>query len=191
MKIEITGNPGTGNTFSEVHIGYVNNYNPNATTVVQNYYDGKQPASGNPPREVAESNQHNAKSQPLSEEQRSQLRKQIKDYVNRLSPIYVTTEWRDRYDQLWDAIIDLPEVSAKIYDPGKQQCPFNRNLIANILHLLGEKGIINRSKKSDLAVALENTTETNIRQKLSTTIQDKDMHQAIINLIKTYPSRKI
>lgn len=62
MKIEITGNPGTGNTFSEVHIGYVNNYNPNATTVVQNYYDGKQPDAGNPPREVAESNQHNAKS---------------------------------------------------------------------------------------------------------------------------------
>ena len=125
MKIEITGNPGTGNTFSEVHIGYVNNYNPNATTVVQNYYDGKQPASGNPPREVAESNQHNAKSQPLSEEQRSQLRKQIKDYVNQLSPNYVTADWRDRYDQLWDAIIDLPEVSAKIYDHGHQDWPFN------------------------------------------------------------------
>lgn len=33
MDLKITGNPGTGNTFQEVHIGTVQNYNPNATTV--------------------------------------------------------------------------------------------------------------------------------------------------------------
>jgi|GEM_PF-825364 hypothetical protein len=191
MKIEITGNPGTGNTFSEVHIGYVNNYNPNATTVVQNYYDGKQPDAGNPPREVAESNQHNAKSQPLSEEQRSQLRKQIKDYVNQLSPNYVTADWRDRYDQLWDAIIDLPEVSAKIYDHGHQDWPFNGYLIAHIMHLLREKGIIKQEKDATLARALEEKgVDSSIRRQLSYTIPDKDMHQAVINIIETFPNRK-
>lgn len=34
MDININGNPGTGNTFQEVHITNVQNYNPNATTVI-------------------------------------------------------------------------------------------------------------------------------------------------------------
>ena len=38
MKLDITGNPGTGNTFSETHIDYVENYNPNAQTVINNNY---------------------------------------------------------------------------------------------------------------------------------------------------------
>ena len=37
MDIKIKGNPGTGNTFQEIHIGTVQNYNPNATTVINNY----------------------------------------------------------------------------------------------------------------------------------------------------------
>lgn len=38
MDINITGNPGQGNTFQEIHIGTVQNYNPNATTVINNNY---------------------------------------------------------------------------------------------------------------------------------------------------------
>ena len=38
MDIKIEGNPGTGNTFQEIHIGTVQNYNPNATTVIN--YNG-------------------------------------------------------------------------------------------------------------------------------------------------------
>ena len=34
MDLKITGNPGTGNTFQEVHIGTVQNYNPNASSVI-------------------------------------------------------------------------------------------------------------------------------------------------------------
>ena len=42
MDINIKGNPGTGNTFQEIHIGTVQNYNPNATTVINNNYGDKQ-----------------------------------------------------------------------------------------------------------------------------------------------------
>lgn len=42
MDINITGNPGTGNTFQEIHIDTVQNYNPNATTVINNNYGDKQ-----------------------------------------------------------------------------------------------------------------------------------------------------
>ena len=34
MELKIEGNPGTGNTFQEIKIGYVENYVPNATTIM-------------------------------------------------------------------------------------------------------------------------------------------------------------
>jgi len=37
MDIKIEGNPGTGNTFQEINIGTVHNFNPNATTIINNY----------------------------------------------------------------------------------------------------------------------------------------------------------
>lgn len=36
MKVDIKGDPGTGNRYDEVHIGHVDNYAPNAKTVVNN-----------------------------------------------------------------------------------------------------------------------------------------------------------
>lgn len=38
MKIEVKGNPGTGNTFTEINIGHVRSVLPNVTRVVNNYY---------------------------------------------------------------------------------------------------------------------------------------------------------
>ena len=60
------------------------------------------------------------------------------------------------------------------------------------MHLLREKGIIKQEKDATLARALEEKgVDSSIRRQLSYTIPDNDMHQAIINLIKTYPNRKI
>lgn len=42
MEINIKGDPGQGNTFQEIHINKVDNFNPNATTVINNYYGEKQ-----------------------------------------------------------------------------------------------------------------------------------------------------
>lgn len=42
MEINIKGDPGQGNTFQDIHIDHVDNFNPNATTVVNNYYGDKQ-----------------------------------------------------------------------------------------------------------------------------------------------------
>lgn len=41
MEINIKGDPGQGNTFQEIHINKVDNFNPNATTVINNYYGEK------------------------------------------------------------------------------------------------------------------------------------------------------
>lgn len=57
MDIKIEGNPGTGNTFQEIHINNVETYAPNATTVVNNHYGDRKaspaaadPATGNADR---------------------------------------------------------------------------------------------------------------------------------------------
>ena len=43
MDIKITGNPGTGNTFQEIHINYVETIAPSATTVTNNHYGDRKP----------------------------------------------------------------------------------------------------------------------------------------------------
>ena len=121
MDINITGNPGTGNTFQEIHIGTVQNYNPNATIVINNNYGDKQkPVS---PSDKA-----------MGDAEKEQCKAEIMDYVAHLKP-YISKEWKNRYETLWRSILAIPEVDAVVYKPGKQKnTTFNRNLIANIIY---------------------------------------------------------
>lgn len=173
MKLEITGNPGTGNTFSETNIGYVENYNPNATTVIVNHCDGKK--KGVTPEEKGQEELH-----------KLSLKKDIKNYVGKLSQ-YVSNEWKNRYNTLWETILNLPQVSADVYTSGKQQAKFNRNLIANIICMMIGKGIITETNKAKLTKALEGNKENSVRAQLAFEVADKDMKQAIVNVIDKYP----
>ena len=100
MDINIKGNPGTGNSFTDIHIDNVQNFNPNATTVINyNYGDKrKMPPSPAPSPTDAEIEQRKA---------------EILDYVNRLKG-QVAREWKNRYDTLWRQVLSLPEVSETI-----------------------------------------------------------------------------
>ena len=41
---------------------------------------------------------------------------------------------------LWNAILDIPEVEEQVYKPGKQQnTEFNRNLVGNIIYYLATR----------------------------------------------------
>lgn len=173
MKLEITGNPGTGNTFCETNIGYVENYNPNATTVIVNHCDGKK--KGVTPEEKGQEELH-----------KLSLKKDIKNYVGKLSQ-YVSNEWKNKYNTLWETILNLPQVSADVYTPGKQQANFNRNLIANIICMMIEKGIIVETNKTNLTKALEGDQDNPVRAQLSIGVKDKDMKQAVIKAIDKYP----
>jgi hypothetical protein len=65
------------------------------------------------------------------------LREQILLYVCNLSG-QVKDNWKALYKKLWNGILDLEDVKARIYNPGKQQgTNFNRNLVANIIFYLG------------------------------------------------------
>ena len=91
----------------------------------------------------------------------------IIDYVMRLHPMYVRPEWKEKYRSLWEEILELPAVADKIYDKGRQQgTAFNRNLVANILHLLAERRVLATTNATKLAEALEGDANASVRAKL-------------------------
>lgn len=170
MDIKIEGNPGTGNTFQEIKIGYVENYNPNATTVINNHYGDRK------------------KTAPAADESQRQLdilqrQTEILGYVDNLKQ-FVSKDWKNRYETLWRNILSLPEVSALIYDPGKQKdTTFNRNLVANILYIMCNQGIISETNATTLTVALEGDKEHSVRAQLGKAPDDKDLKRKIESLI--------
>lgn len=169
MKLDITGNPGTGNTFSETHIDYVENYNPNAQTII-NYNYGTR-AKKDCDKQHANDNVDN-----------SFLREEILDYVSRLKSD-LSDDWKQGCDKLWNDILDLPEVSAKVYSPGKQQgTNFNRNLVANIIHYLGLQGAFDNYNATQLTKDLEGDKDHPVRSALGVD-PDQDIANKINNLI--------
>ena len=63
----------------------------------------------------------------------------IMEYVNRLMPL-VKEDFKKEYDEFWMQILELEEVKQQVYNKGKQQdTTFNRNLVARIIHQIGDK----------------------------------------------------
>ena len=157
MNINIKGNPGTGNTYQEITIQHVENYNPAATTV-NNYYGtrvpGKKAASTSP-------SDANIDVAPIREE--------IINYVSRLRP-FLVDEQKSGYMKLWKEILDLDIIAGEVYNPGKQQgTNFNRSLVANIIYYMVKKdffGEQNSYNASLFAVALEGSAEHSVRAEL-------------------------
>lgn len=157
MDINIKGNPGTGNTYQEITIQHVENYNPAATTV-NNYYGtrapGKKAASNSPSDGTIDI---------------APIRTEILNYVSRLRSFLVDEE-KSGYMKLWGEILDLDIIAGEIYNPGKQQgTNFNRSLVANIIYYLVKKGFFgdkNSYNSSLFAVTLEGSAERSVRAEL-------------------------
>ena len=109
----------------------------------------------------------------------------IIDYVMRLHPVYVRKEWQDKYEELWKQIMELPAVSATIYNKGKQQgTTFNRNLVANILHLMAEKKVLAlTANATKMAEMLEGDTNASVRAQLGV-MPPKEIELAVGVLMK-------
>lgn len=154
MEINIKGNPGTGNTFQEVHIGTVQNYNPNATTVINNNYGDKPKAASSPDNN-------------LTDAEREHLKSEIMTYVSRIKQ-YVANEWKNRYETTWRSVLDIPEVESLVFSPGKQKnTSFNRNLVANIIYIMCNAGFYTDTNATALTIALEGDKEHSVRQQLA------------------------
>lgn len=169
MQLEIIGNPGTGNTFMEVHI---ENYNPNLTTVVNNYNG----VSQKPTTAIQE----------LPDAEREQRKAAILQYVAKLAR-YVSKDWKNRYDTLWKNILSLPEVEAEVYNPGRQKgTTFNRNLIANILYIMCNDGVIVETNATKLTEELEGDKDHPVRAKLKENPVNRDITDKILSLLSRH-----
>ncbi len=154
MDINIKGNPGTGNTFQEVHIGTVQNYNPNATTVINYNYGDKPKAMSSPDNN-------------MTDDEREHLKSEIMTYVSRIKQ-YVANEWKNRYETTWRSVLDIPEVKSIVFSPGKQKDTlFNRNLVANIIYIMCNAGFYTDTNATALTIALEGNNEHSVRQQLA------------------------
>lgn len=105
----------------------------------------------------------------------------IIDYVMRLHPSHVRQEWQEKYQTLWKSILELPPVACKVYDKGRQQgTTFNRNLVANILHLLAERRVLTiNANPTEMAKLLEGDANASVRAKLG------EMPEKVIGLAVT------
>ena len=154
MDINIKGNPGTGNTFQEVHIGTVQNYDPNATTVINYNY-------GDKPKAMSSSDNN------MTDDEREHLKSEIMTYVSRIKQ-YVAKEWKNRYETTWRSVLDIPEVKSIVFSPGKQKDTlFNRNLVANIIYIMCNAGFYTDTNATALTIALEGNNEHSVRQQLA------------------------
>lgn len=170
MEINIKGDPGQGNTFQDIHIDHVDNFNPNATTVVNNYYGDKQKSVP-----VAE--------KVLQDAEREKRKADILQYVAKLSQ-YVSKDWKNRYETLWKNILALPEVEAEVYEPGKQKgTTFNRNLIANIICMMVRTEVFTTNNATHLTIALEGDKEHSVRNQLREYPQNDDIKEKINDLL--------
>ena len=174
MKFDKDCNPGSGNTFQEINIGHVENYNPAATTVVNNnYYYGT--------REKPE-----AEETPV---EKSVIRQEILDYVVKTRE-FVLIKWKDKYMDLWNDILDIPEVAAIIYHRGRQsQTTFNRKEVCHIICYLGQHavdgmGIFEKYNATHIARSFKDGCEKSTRPELGykTTLA---IRKAIDELLKT------
>lgn len=171
MEININGNPGTGNTFQEVHIGTVQNYNPNATTVINYNYGDKPKAMSSPDNN-------------MTDDEREHLKSEIMTYVSRIKK-YVAKEWKNRYETTWRSILDIPEVKSLVFSPGKQKDTlFNRNLVANIIYLMCNAGLFDDTNATTLAVALEDNKEHSVRSQLGKEPADELLVKHVRALLK-------
>lgn len=185
MKVQIDGDSGTGNSYTEntYNISNVETLAPNATTVVNKHYhisgpigaaeeaaleaaaeraeaDGQEPAATAPSRK---------KAKELVDTE--VVREEILTFVSKVRPL-LDDAWKADYPKIWEDILNMEEVKEKIYDPGKQKkTNFNQYLVGNILYFMFEDcGACSDDKEynaSEVCMALIGTTEHQLRKELS------------------------
>lgn len=180
-KFIIEGNPGTGNTF--IHIGKAINVNPNATTVNNtiNITAGGDDLAATALQEAGEGKHSGKKLSNMSLRDMlnndlidtGNIQQEILNYVSCIRPL-VKDELDKQYMQLWNRILEHDTFKVDLYDPGKQECKFNRNLIANILHYLASKGFYKAPyNQSEMARKLEGDDQNPVRKALRSDPDDK------------------
>lgn len=145
-------------------VGIIGQINPSATIVINNYY-------GTCEKDVTATKATVAKEDKSPVVDRDEQKERILNYVDKLCDMVIDS-WRKKYLSLWCDVLSLLEVNDEIYEIGKQVgTRFNRNLVANIIHLLGnyegpKTGIFKQWSAKHIAITLEGTHECSTRAQL-------------------------
>jgi len=187
-RFKIEGNPGTGNTF--IHIGTAYNVNPNATTVNNTFHIASREEGDKALAEATGQKTGKKLGEMTLREMlkndlidTSNIQKEIMNYVSCIRP-FVKDELDKLYMAMWGRIIGHEAFKVDLYDPGKQDCKFNRNLIGNILHYLdGKKFYKVEYNQSEFTRRLEGDDQNPVRKALRS---DPDMKycQVVDEIIK-------
>lgn len=156
-----------------VNIGKAVNVNPIAKDVhtTINIYSNKEAAIDVLKEAGVEKSETLFRGEPEPDTDCTPIRNEILAYVSRVEPLLVDNAKSD-YMKVWEDILDLREVEAVVYKPGKQKgTNFNRDLVANILYFLRNWKIYRVVYKQDyngaaLTEALEQDKEHSVKHAL-------------------------
>lgn len=175
MNIDKDAAQGSGNTFMEFNIGHVENLNPAAKTVVNNYYGTR------------------VKPQAGTTVNKESVREEILNYVENTLQ-FVNPKWRGKYMELWTDMLNLPEVDAVVYDKGMQEgTRFNRKEVAHIICYLGKHsdggtGIFTKYVATHIAASFKDGKEGTVRPELGFR-PSQEIRDAIDTLMKQYEKK--
>ena len=167
-KFTIEGNPGQNNTF--INIGTAYNVNPNATKVENTFIIGSREEGDAAVAEATNGKKLGAMTlrEMLKKDMvdTGNIQKEILNYVSCIRP-KLKANMDKKYEHLWARIVGHEAFAVDLYDPGKQQCTYNRNLVANIIHYLDSKGIYKDNyNATTVTVALEGDKDHTVRSSL-------------------------
>ena len=175
MELKIEGNPGTGNHYTEVKIGHIENNFPNVREVkIIKGADGQKTTVMSGGDETPAGN--NASTDDKDKEAK---RQDILKYVGKTLPL-VMYAWKDKYMALWNDILALPEVDSVIYKRGRQQkTSFNRKEVLHIICYLGKHA------NGGIGIFEDNYVATNIALQLADGCEKTTRPELGFNTTKT------
>ena len=187
MKVEIEGNPGQGNSYTDIHDNHIETLAPNAQTVINKHYHISGPISAaeeaalDAAAEEAEAASSSTGSEPAATASGRKkakelidteaIREEILTFVSKVRPL-LDDAWKADFQTIWNDILNMQEVKEKIYNPGKQKnTNFNQYLVGNILYFMFEDcGACSDDKEynaSEVCMRLIGTTEHQLRKELA------------------------
>lgn len=127
--------------------------------------------------------------QKVQEEKFEGVKQSLMDYVARLMPV-VTADYKEQYTKIWLEILEQEAVSHVVYNKGSQKGTlFNRNLVAQILHMMAMGGIIAR-ETTDVRMAEllepEKGKNHSVRGALAVLPDDKQVKKAVKEVLERH-----
>lgn len=192
VTFNVNGNPGQGNTFISVKVEKAINVNNNPGTVENKYYfdsDGEMKETALKEGGIEKSEGKKLSAMTLREMLKKDMidtgniQKEILNYVSCIRP-KLKEAMDKKYVSLWAIIAEHEVFAVDLYDPGKQQCTYNRNLVANIIHYLASKGFYEEAySAAAMARALEGDDQHPVRKALGIDPEPK-YREAVDKILK-------